>query len=506
MKIKLIMFLLLCVSSFAQTQPSFTWSKEASSIENETEYKIENVLESDRLFRVKSKYNDKVFNTDVFVDIFDSKDDFEKDDTNTISVEQPVMGLNMLTLNSMFQVKGKEYVYFLTEYNRTSRENELFFQKVNIDTKTKTRTQLTTKMPGKNGSNPGEFYVAQSENKMFYVILKQPSYDKKVNEKVMLCLLDDKFKVVKEIEYEFPFSSKQSGDQTLFVSNTGNVFMLKNIDLPKAKPYMGLYFWDSKANTVTEKSLKLEQDFLQINQFKGKFINDDFYLQGFYSDSARFFSISYGVSSPSTGIFGSKFNALTGEMNYFTYNATNRYKNFYIKDILFDGNKSWMIFDQVYKETKRLPLPPGSASFDFKYEYKYDSVGLTVAMLDITSGKLDWITDIKNDEPSTLNDNGNFVSSLYFLKNNKLSLIYNDTRDLNTGAVHVPYNSRIPVLQTIDAQGKTIERMDLTNAGVGNTKKHCFELDTSFKVQTADGSYIVRAKCGNSAWYGFLTL
>jgi hypothetical protein len=130
---------------------------------------------------------------------------------------------------------------------------------------------------------------------------------------------------------------------------------------------------------------------------------------------------------------------------------------------------------------------------------------MTIAMLDLITGKLDWITDIKNDEQGTINDNGEFFSSLYFLKNNKLSLIYNDTKNLNKGLVSILYNSRIPVLQTIDSTGKTIERVELLSAGVGNTKKHCYELDTSFKVKTSDGNYIVRAKCGNSAWYGYLT-
>ena len=505
MKIKIITLLLLCISSFAQVQPTFKWSTEPTTIENETEFNIEHIYESGRLFKVKSKYNEKTFNTDVLADIYSPNDDFEKDDTNTLSVEQPVMGLNMLTFNAMFRLSGKEYIHFLDEYNKTSRENEMFFQKVNIDTRTKSRIQMVTKMPGKNGTNPGEFYVTQSENKQFYVVLKQPSYDKKVNEKVVLCLLDDKLKTVKEIEYEYPFSSKQSGDNTLYVSNSGNVFMVKNIDLPKMKPYMSLYFWNTQENKITEKSLKLEQDILQINQFKGHFIGDDFYLQGFYSDSARFFSVSYGQSSPSTGIFSAKFNANSGEMNYFVSNPTERYKNFLIKDVLVEGNKTWLLFDQVYKETKRLPQQPGAAAFDFKYEYKYDSAGMTIAMVDLTTGKLDWITDIKNEEPETVNDNGEFFSALYFLKNNKLSLIYNDTKNLNKGLVSILYNSRIPILQTIDSSGKTTERQELLSAGVGNTKKHCYELDTSFKVKTTDGNYIVRAKCGNSAWYGYLT-
>lgn len=482
---------------------TFTWSTEPTTIENESEYKIEHVFDNERLFKLKSKYNDKVFNTDVLVDVFDPKDDFEKDDTNNLSPEQPAMGLNMLTLKNMFYISGKSYVQFFEEFNRSTKENEFLAQKVNIDTKSRTKIQLVTKMAGKNGSNPGNFYVAQSENKNFYVVLREPSYDKKINEKITLCLLDANFKLVKEIEYEFPFSSKQSKDQTLFVSNSGNVYLLKNIDMPKMKPYLSCYFWNSSTNAITEKSLKLENDY-QINKFIGTFVNDEFLLQGFYSDGARFFQISYGESSPSVGILAAKFSA-SGELVYLSQNKTERYKNFYLKDILVENNKSWLIFDQMYKETKRLPSANPASPLDYRYEFIYETKGITLAMIDNSTGKMDWISNINNEERSTSNDNGDFFSSLYFLKNKQLSLIYNDTRDLNSGVVHVPHYTRVPVIQTFDEKGKMISGRDLNDSGAGGNKKNCFELDTSFKVPTLEkDNYIVRLKCGNSARYGYL--
>ena len=77
MKIKIITLLLLCISSFAQVQPTFKWSTEPTTIENETEFNIEHIYESGRLFKVKSKYNEKTFNTDVLADIYSPNDDFD---------------------------------------------------------------------------------------------------------------------------------------------------------------------------------------------------------------------------------------------------------------------------------------------------------------------------------------------------------------------------------------------------------------------------------------------
>lgn len=499
MKINLFLLLVLPLSVSAQ---SFKWAPEPEPFSNESDYKIEHVFDQNKLFKIKSKYNDKVFNIDVLVDIFDTKVDFEMEETNVLSVEQPMMGLNMLTLEELFYLSGRNYIYFLSEFNRTTKEYELFSQKVNIDTKTKSKLQFVTKMLGKNGTNPGNFYIAQSQNKEFYVVLKESSYDKKINEKITLCLLDATSKVVKEVEYEFPFSSKQSGDKTLYVSNTGSVYMVKNIDLPKTKPYLAVYFWDGVNSTIKETSLKLEND-LQINQYKGQFVDSAFYLQGFYSDSARFFSVSYGESAPSLGVVSGQF-SLSGDLNYLTLNPTERYKNLYLKDALHEANKTWMIFDQTYKSTKRLPSADPAKPFDYRYEFLFESRGMTIAMIDNKTGKMEWLNNIANPEPTTINDNGAFVSSLYFLKNKQLSIIYNDTHDLNKGAIHVVYNSRTPVLQTFDATGKMIQNKELTDAGVGGTKEHCFELDTSFKVEAEDNTYIVRSRCGSNAIYGYL--
>ena len=83
-KMKKICFILVLCHSFialAQT-PTFTWSEGKSSIENELNYSIQNYFDGKRIFNVRSIYNDKIFNKDVFVDIFSSNDDFEKDENN----------------------------------------------------------------------------------------------------------------------------------------------------------------------------------------------------------------------------------------------------------------------------------------------------------------------------------------------------------------------------------------------------------------------------------------
>jgi hypothetical protein len=100
----------------------------------------------------------------------------------------------------------------------------------------------------------------------------------------------------KEKEYEFPFSSKQSGNQQLFVSNEGVVFMVKEIELPKVKPYKSVYIWNPSTDAVVEETLKLEND-LQIHQLKGQFYESDFYIQGLYTDIGFKFEDGFELST-----------------------------------------------------------------------------------------------------------------------------------------------------------------------------------------------------------------
>ena len=122
MKKLILLALLVTSTSFAQ---KFQWSETSTTVENEADYKIENYFYG-RLFKLKTKYNQETFNKDVLVDILDPRDDFESEVINA-SLEQPVMGLNMKTLIDLFQLNEKNFVYFVTEFDKSTKMNELFW-------------------------------------------------------------------------------------------------------------------------------------------------------------------------------------------------------------------------------------------------------------------------------------------------------------------------------------------------------------------------------------------
>jgi hypothetical protein len=485
---KITCLLMLCsLAAFGQT---FSWSEEPTTVQDESAYQISRFY-TGRVFVVKTKYNMETFNKDVFVDILDPRDDFEKDTMN-LSVEQPMMGLNMSTLLEIFPLTDRDYVFFQTEFDRNSKSTTLSWLKANIDTGNKSKLEPITTMPGKSAVNPGNMFVSQSPGKVHYAVLKEPSYDKKVNQKVTFTLLDKNYKVVKEKEHEFPFTSKQSGNHQMFVSDAGIVYLVKEIELPKVKPYKSVYIWNPNTDTVTEETLKLSNDW-QIHQIEAQFINDEFYLLGLYTDrgSRNFqFRMSFNGSDgvASLGLAVAKFGT-DGVKKYLTLNDTGRLSDLNIKDFVPAADKTWAFFDRLNATGKRRPL--NQTNMQIIYDYTYTDSGIEIGMIDNATGKLDWHTSLNTSHPSSVNDNGNLKSYMYFINPNGVDIIYN--RHVGGSQVYAP------VMKSYSNAGQLLATKNLPNLPAYHA------LDTSVAVKVKDGQYVVRAKSGQSrAVYGFL--
>jgi hypothetical protein len=505
-KKSLILLFFQSISHFAQT-PTFTWIENQSPIDNELNYSIQDYFDGKRIFKIKSIYNEKIFNKDVFVDIFSPNDDFEKDESNfSIGVEQPLMGKSMKTLTNLFYLLGKDYAYFLTEFNSETKEFELFTQKVNFDTGTKTKAVFLTKMPAKNMFNIGDYFIAQSENKQFYGVVSRPIGDKKLNEKVTLYILDANFKIVKSIEHEFGFTTKQSFNINCYITNNGNLALLREIDLPKMKPYKSLFYWDSKTQNVVEHNLKQDLDF-QVSQYKWKETENGSYFIGGISDGKRKVGIDLGgalpEANPTNSILLMRFDN-DGKVILNEKIALEKQNNINLEHIILKDNKLWLLFNELYTGSKSLPAPDPSKPLERPTEYSYLSTGYSIIKLDATTGKLDWFTRINNMEPKSTNDNGDHLKYLHFFRNNELILIYNDSRDININTKYFTKDSRFPVMSVINNDGNIIITNDIANSGVGKNYNFCYELVLSLALPIDEINFIIRSRCGNSARYGYL--
>jgi hypothetical protein len=497
-KLGLIAFVNLI--TFTLSAQTFTWGTASPSLK-ETEAKVNYVIDA-KLYQTNSIYNDKVFNRTVKSNSY-SLTNLNKEKTNDFSVEQPLMGLAMMTHLEMFPEKGTNQIIFLDNFNTKTKERELFWQRVNLETNEKTNPALVTSMPTRNST----YFITQSPNKLFYAVVKQFSFDKKMNEKINVTLIDKDFKVIKEITFESQYLNKTQSDPKLFVSNQGTVFVVKEIDLAKMKAFKTVYFWDGNSATMQETSLKFENDY-QIYQYQGHFDGDDFYIHGLYTRIGSKGVQMYGGGLPAAGIYAARFNG-KGEKRYIEANETGEIPGLNLKDFTFDGLKTWLFADKMFLLQKNKPPVPGAGAFNFEKDNFYSNTAFVFGKLDNETGKLEWKKEIKYDEPNTTNDNGAFLSYLPIVKNNQLILLFNDTQ--KTKVDRYVMDDRFTAFDTYDANGNLVSNTLIPETGLELKYRYNygfeenFDLDTTVLIKIKDGKYIVRAKSGSNEKFGYLT-
>ena len=497
-KLGLIAFVNLI--TFTLSAQTFTWGTASPSLK-ETEAKVNYVIDA-KLYQTNSIYNDKVFNRTVKSNSY-SLTNLNKEKTNDFSVEQPLMGLAMMTHLEMFPEKGTNQIIFLDNFNTKTKERELFWQRVNLETNEKTNPALVSSMPTRNST----YFITQSPNKLFYAVVKQFSFDKKMNEKINVTLIDKDFKVIKEISYESQYLNKTQSEPKLFVSNQGTVFVVKEIDLAKMKAFKTVYFWDGNSATMQETSLKFENDY-QIYQYQGHFDGDDFYIHGLYTRIGSKGVQMYGGGLPAAGIYAARFNG-KGEKRYIEANETGEIPGLNLKDFTFDGLKTWLFADKMFLLQKNKPPVPGAGAFNFEKDNFYSNTAFVFGKLDNETGKLEWKKEIKYEEPNTTNDNGTFLSYLPIVKNNQLILLFNDTQ--KTKVDRYVMDDRFTGFDTYDANGNLVSNTLIPETGLELKYRYNygfeenFDLDTTVLIKIKDGKYIVRAKSGSNEKFGYLT-
>lgn len=497
MKIYAISILLfISINASAQT---FSWGFPFGKAD-ETEKTITHVVTEDKLYRIASNYDMGTFNQKIAVDQFSLKD-LEKSGSRNLSVEQPMMGLASLTFNSMFQKEGTEFIFFYTDYDRKTKKNTLLFRNVDINSGKLGELKNVMDMD----SNDGRFLVSQSENKKYFVVLKELPFDKKSNEKVELTLLDANAVIQKEKTQQFEVEDKRDKQHSLYVSDDGNVILVKKIDEKKEKPYLNLYTWNSTEDSVSTYSLKQEDDY-QIPQFEGKFHEGSFYFLAILThQKSSNFGLKIDLNGRNSGVTGNGILVVKIDNHgKVVYNQRNNFEksvsNLNLKDLLFDSSGIWAVYDRVFveKKSKSSNLTDGN----YSYDYNYLNNGFLVNKLDINTGKLEWLKIIDTAEPNTKNDNADFLSTLYYLDGSNLVLLYNETRDLNTAKIHVVFHRRFPIKEVISSAGESLSREALLSAGIGVTKEERFELNTQFLVPISDNTFLLRASNGVEYKYG----
>ena len=499
-KLSYVTVLLMGLCSSEIQSQTFTWGNPFPS-SNESEATVQHYISGSAVYQINIRYNEKIFNKEINVNALDL-DKLNKIKSIDLSTKQPVMGMATSSNLKLFQESGVNFILFMDDFNTKTKERELFYIRVNIETGTKSAPVLITKMPTRNSN----YYITQSDNKQFYGVVKMFSFDKKTNEKINAVIFDKDLKVAGEISYETPYINKTQDAGKFYVSNQGNMFIVKVVDPAKEKSFRTLYFWDKSKQAMTETSLKFDNDY-QFHLYKGHFLNNDFYLHALYTRIGSKGVQMYGGNPPVNGFLAAKFNKDGGKI-YIERNETAEIAGLMMKDFVFDGMKTYFFGDKMFANKKAKPIVPGQG-FNFEYDYTYSNDAIVFGKIDNETGKLEFYKDLPFDEANTMNDNGRFLSYLYFIRNNQLTFLYNDTQKTMLGKR--AYNDRFITIETYDDRGNPVSKslipdngLELTYIPQYDTVSENFDLDTSVNVYVQDGKYIIRGKSPANEKYGYL--
>ncbi len=502
MKHLLATFILLSGSlSMAQ---SFTWGY-PYGITDEQDATLSYVVD-DKVYKLTEYYDSKKFNRQLDVD-FLNPNDLEQMGSMSIEVE-PVKEFGYRRdYESLFQENSTDFVLFSSYYDKKTKKNTLSWQSTNVKDGSLGEYSEIATLQALSMTKSGDFEITQSDSKNHYAVIVEQPYVKKQAEKIDLYLLDKDKNVVKSKSFTFPFVGKRSRHNEIFVSDSGQVYIVKSINLKKQKPTKNIYHWNPENDEINTIELKQDDNY-QIAQFNGSFQDDNFVFTGILtSDNSTFFSISLDYSGRNSGVTATgllllKFDS-SGQLVYDMRNDFDQnISNLSIKDIHVMDDFYWVIMDRAQIDKKSKSGQAGATAFT--YDYTYLNNGFVIARINTANGDLQYLNLIDTNEPNTRNDNGAYLSVLSFVKDDQLHLLYNETRDLRKGKVRVPLLKRFPIHDVIAADGKLVKNEALMAAGIGVDRDEAFDLDTSSIYDVGDGRYLIRARSNVEYKYGFM--
>lgn len=494
---------ILGLLSFSLSAQNFYWGYPFPQ-PNETEKNVSHVLDENILYRISKEYDLSIFNYHVLTDQF-SLNELEKVKSLDLSVDQPPMGTATLTFVDLFQIKGSDFVFYYDEYNHKSKSITLYSNLVNIRTGKKSDLKPLATIDSRNGN----FQIAQSPGKSKYAVLKELPFEKNTQEKVELLLLDSNQNILSQKVIEFSFEAQRNKQHEIYVSDEGRIVLLKSIREKKEKPYFNLYEWNPANDELNTISLRQEDNY-QIFQYDGSFHAEEFYFISLLThEKSTDIGMKIDLNGRHSGISGSGVLAVKikpdGKTDYVQRNDFDIISNLNIKNLLYNQSQFFVVCDRSYTNKKSKSSNIGQMNKE--YDYTYLNNGFYILSLDKNTGQLQWDKIIETSEPNTHNDNGDFLSVLSFLdSNNRLVLLYNETRDLNKGVIHIVYNRRFPMMEVISTHGETVSKAQLLAAGIGVVKEEPFELNTQFLIPVTDNKFILRASNKVEYKYGYMEL
>ena len=451
-------------------------------------------LINDYYYVIHDKYNMKSrINRDVQMDVFDNKGEFVSS-TGIIDADMNPAGPNMYI--GIYPLKEK-MVMFKADYKKEGEKKfyRLYYYTFSNLTHEDNGTLLSS-IDADGMSNSGKYEIATSPDGSKVALISQQPYIKGMKEKIKVTVFDDSFKQLWTLDYEFPFDNVKYPTNEVSINNSGNIFILKNVDNKTEDPYQSLLSLTNNGNKVKQNRIAMGEN-NKIAYYKTLFnLQGDLILSGFYVTSKK---SGFNLEKP-RGTFYMKAGAADGVVSVtaFTPGTFTMSTKLISVNLLENDQVALTSEEQLVNST---PIP-GQA---FEYTYKYENGIIHLIKLN-NQGKQEWDYPVKHDISST--DDGGKANSVFTgIKNGNVCLIYPDKfYKYDGGAQGIILGARasrqIDAMQVIDKEGKMISDTYIKRLGDSDSKEIVFIYLIPVTGKQQDESSVFFMGCSRDILYG----
>ncbi len=491
-KISLSILLLLIINSKINAQDvSFKWAQ-LQDVKHEGLIDPKIVLASENGFYTYSNQSKSIFTYDFYISKFDENAAFLK--TQKINLPQRLK--NEAIIKNVFESKDNKSLFLISELiSNKENLNLLYIQKYNTTSEKLEAEIELNKIVFEKLSNSGSALICQSEdNSKFAAITYYPQI-KDSNEKIKAIVYDEQFKKLWEKEYSLNHPSEKGYNEQLFITNEGEIILVKIIDEYKKDPKIFVF----KINESEIKEIKISE--LEFYPLAYKIIQDkkkEIYISGYFTDNWKP-TISVG-GRKAKGVFTFNISQpkLTHKSNW-DEKIKNDFINLSLLDLTFINNELHLIGDVNSKKEVK------STTTSFESNFIYNSGPGVISKIDSNNKLVTSIFDY--DEMIFNNRNGNVISFKPIQFKNELFLLGNDSEAILKGKKLVVGNqiySKTVVFNKFDSKTNIIAN-PLWESGVGG-KQNVTILAPTYTKKINDSKYYVYSLGNEYQCFGVMNI
>lgn len=345
--------------------------------------------------------------------------------------------------------KDKILLFFDT-YEKDSKTRMLFCQQVSLDGQFIGNLTEIDRISAKKKSNSGNFKIEASEDSTKFVVIQNPPYEKKADEKFLFKVYNGNLENLSNSAITLPFKDKDVAIDDYYISNKGDIYMLLNIAIEKKKKAKGqddeyyslLCLNSSTDNSLADYRLQIPNRNIVDISIRVDNKNNTVLCSGFYSDiksSAKwafdldgFFHLNVDVKSQKIlsqsykNISDDLVKQLNGQREDKEIKDTKGVRGtFKIRDqvIRSDGSSMIVAESRWVRAVERCRTSSNGVTICTTNYYYYRNNIFVIAIS--SEGEVQAFYDIPKKQLS-VNDNGLYSSFMLIEKDDRIFFIYND--------------------------------------------------------------------------------